>query len=191
MRVQRGSVPRAVYEAQSLSSAKPWEKQNISRRTWERRRKADAGLCADVPSLNLRAQTCDTAFDEFAGGGDADSSGAFLQNEKILMQIMFPEGSHPVPEYVSGKGNVADLIDQAAKLLKAQRPKGPRFYNDPLEEALTLLKGLSMIARHERRGSSETSRFNLRVAAEESSKLIRARAANDNRLTEIARRLAA
>jgi len=33
-----GAKPRAEYEANSLSRLKPWEKEKISRRTWERRR---------------------------------------------------------------------------------------------------------------------------------------------------------
>ncbi|WP_404861841.1 hypothetical protein [Georhizobium sp. MAB10] len=37
-----GSVDRASHEAQSLSRLKPWEAENISRRTWERRRVASA-----------------------------------------------------------------------------------------------------------------------------------------------------
>jgi hypothetical protein len=36
----KGAVPRADYEANSLSRTKPWEAEGISRRTWERRRKA-------------------------------------------------------------------------------------------------------------------------------------------------------
>jgi hypothetical protein len=37
-----GAVPRAVYEANSLSKTEPWKAEGISRRTWERRRKAAA-----------------------------------------------------------------------------------------------------------------------------------------------------
>jgi hypothetical protein len=35
-----GALPRAVYEANSLSRTKPWQAMGISRRTFERRRKA-------------------------------------------------------------------------------------------------------------------------------------------------------
>jgi hypothetical protein len=35
-----GAVPREQYEANSLSRTRPWEALGISRRTWERRRKA-------------------------------------------------------------------------------------------------------------------------------------------------------
>lgn len=38
-RRSRGAKPRAEYEAQSISRAKPWEALGISRRTWFRRRK--------------------------------------------------------------------------------------------------------------------------------------------------------
>src|SRR5262249_22708122 len=33
-----GAIPRAEYEAKSLSATKPWKELGISRRTWERRR---------------------------------------------------------------------------------------------------------------------------------------------------------
>jgi hypothetical protein len=40
-----GMVTRAEYlEAHNLSQTKPWEAEGISRKTWERRRKRDAGL---------------------------------------------------------------------------------------------------------------------------------------------------
>ena len=35
-----GAIPRAKYLANSLSRARPWEAEGISRSTWERRRKA-------------------------------------------------------------------------------------------------------------------------------------------------------
>jgi hypothetical protein len=36
-RRKNGAIPRAEYEANSLSRTKPWEALGISRRTWERR----------------------------------------------------------------------------------------------------------------------------------------------------------
>jgi hypothetical protein len=39
-RRRKGAKPRALYEGKSLSRQKPWAKDGISRRTWERRRKA-------------------------------------------------------------------------------------------------------------------------------------------------------
>jgi len=41
-RRSQGRIPRASYEATSLSSLKPWVAEGISRRTWERRRDASA-----------------------------------------------------------------------------------------------------------------------------------------------------
>jgi cytosine/adenosine deaminase-related metal-dependent hydrolase len=43
-----GAIPRAEYEAKSLSATKPWKELGISRRTWERRRNKarDASPCA-------------------------------------------------------------------------------------------------------------------------------------------------
>ncbi len=35
-----GALPRQEYEARSLTRAKPWEAEGVSRRTWERRRAA-------------------------------------------------------------------------------------------------------------------------------------------------------
>jgi hypothetical protein len=45
LRQLRGSRSRAAWLANSLTRKKPWEKEGISRRTWERRRR-DAGPCA-------------------------------------------------------------------------------------------------------------------------------------------------
>lgn len=47
-RVQRGRLPRPVYESRSLSSQKPWLAEGISRRTWERRRARVASVSTRV-----------------------------------------------------------------------------------------------------------------------------------------------
>jgi hypothetical protein len=50
-----GAKPRAEYEANALSNTKPWEQEipPISRRTWERHRKASvASLCPAVASAD-------------------------------------------------------------------------------------------------------------------------------------------
>ncbi len=39
-RAERGAIPRSEYERNSLSATQPWKAQGISRRTWERRRRA-------------------------------------------------------------------------------------------------------------------------------------------------------
>ncbi len=39
-RRKQGAQPREQYEAESLSRIQPWKAEGISRRTWERRRKA-------------------------------------------------------------------------------------------------------------------------------------------------------
>jgi hypothetical protein len=41
-----GAVPRAIYEANSLSKTEPWKAEGISRSTWERRRKKAADASA-------------------------------------------------------------------------------------------------------------------------------------------------
>lgn len=41
-RRERGAPSREQYLAESLSRAKPWEAEGVSRRTWERRRQHDA-----------------------------------------------------------------------------------------------------------------------------------------------------
>jgi hypothetical protein len=38
-RAERGAVKRSEYVANSLSRTRPWQAENISRRTWERRRR--------------------------------------------------------------------------------------------------------------------------------------------------------
>ena len=48
LRREAGALPRADYEAQSLSAAKPWEALGICRRTWERHRQG-----ADVASPSV------------------------------------------------------------------------------------------------------------------------------------------
>jgi hypothetical protein len=42
-RIGKGSCPRPVYLARSLSRTAPWMSEGISRRTWERRRKCQKG----------------------------------------------------------------------------------------------------------------------------------------------------
>jgi hypothetical protein len=52
-RAANGAKPRTVYEANSLSRTKPWERDGISRRTWERRRKkADASASRHLNSIS-------------------------------------------------------------------------------------------------------------------------------------------
>jgi hypothetical protein len=43
-RAERGAVPRVEYLARSLSRTKPWKPSGIKRRTWERRRRANAKI---------------------------------------------------------------------------------------------------------------------------------------------------
>jgi hypothetical protein len=62
-RRRKGVKPRAQYEAASLSRQRPWEAQGISRRTWERRRKAaaqsrDASLATGTLLGNGCPHTC-------------------------------------------------------------------------------------------------------------------------------------
>lgn len=45
----KGAKPRAEYEAQSISRAKPWEALGISGRTWYRRRAKEAGVTSPCP----------------------------------------------------------------------------------------------------------------------------------------------
>jgi len=68
-----GKIERAVYLARSLSAARPWEAEGISRRTWERRRKAaqatrDASV-SPTEALNAGRHTCDNG--TARGRGDA------------------------------------------------------------------------------------------------------------------------
>jgi hypothetical protein len=57
LREKRGSKPRAIYEAESISKAKPWEQEGISRRTWYyRQQKADRNKrrSATIPADDWR-----------------------------------------------------------------------------------------------------------------------------------------
>lgn len=45
----KGAKPRAEYEAQSISRAKPWEALGISSRTWYRRRAKEADVTSPCP----------------------------------------------------------------------------------------------------------------------------------------------
>jgi hypothetical protein len=55
-----GAKPRAEYEANSLSHAKPWEAEGICRKTWERRRNAAVASVSAVKLVNYEGRTCDT-----------------------------------------------------------------------------------------------------------------------------------
>ncbi len=50
-RAQRGCVPRALYEAASLTATAPWKAEGVCRRTWERRQGAVASLSTHVLSI--------------------------------------------------------------------------------------------------------------------------------------------
>ncbi|KRR26481.1 hypothetical protein CQ14_03060 [Bradyrhizobium lablabi] len=76
-RLANGALPRAVYEAQSLSRARPWEQLGISRATFMRRRKkaSEAGIPLETsasphPSSIHERRTCLT------GTGGADETRA-------------------------------------------------------------------------------------------------------------------
>jgi hypothetical protein len=47
-----GRVPRAEYEAASLSQTKPWASEGVTRKTWERRRAAKKQELSDVASVS-------------------------------------------------------------------------------------------------------------------------------------------
>jgi hypothetical protein len=57
----RGAISRAEYLAESMSHARPWERDGISRRTWERRRNQVATERDAGPSTHhLRVSSADT-----------------------------------------------------------------------------------------------------------------------------------
>jgi hypothetical protein len=71
VRRAEGIIPRASYEANSLSRQKPWEAEGISRRTWYRRRASRENLeLAQVRrqqySFGRWSQTCVAGVDETA-----------------------------------------------------------------------------------------------------------------------------
>jgi hypothetical protein len=61
----QGVRPREQYLAAALSRTKPWEKEGISRRTWERRRKREVDrvsqVCAQSSYYSQDEQTCDSS----------------------------------------------------------------------------------------------------------------------------------
>jgi hypothetical protein len=48
-RRKQGAIPRAEYEAKSLSKTKPWEDEGISRRTWYRRQQSVTSVTQNSP----------------------------------------------------------------------------------------------------------------------------------------------
>jgi hypothetical protein len=57
----RGAKPREQYEAEALTNTRPWEALRISRRTWERRQRAErvASPCAlTLIPINRVASPC-------------------------------------------------------------------------------------------------------------------------------------
>jgi hypothetical protein len=62
----RGSKSRQEYEANSLSRKRPWEKEGISRRTWERRRRQRqnpvASPCPIIPTPKLTQDRGQSSF---------------------------------------------------------------------------------------------------------------------------------
>jgi hypothetical protein len=60
-RRKAGKKPREVYIANSLSKKKPWATEDISRRTWERRRrKPTVASLPPIKLLSSERHTCDT-----------------------------------------------------------------------------------------------------------------------------------
>jgi hypothetical protein len=55
-----GMLSRSVYLASALAASRPWEREGISRRTWERRRKAVASLSTYLMETNKTADTLAT-----------------------------------------------------------------------------------------------------------------------------------
>ncbi|WP_156941317.1 hypothetical protein [Mesorhizobium sp. LNJC405B00] len=61
-RKSQGRKDRDTYEAESLSTLKPWEVGGVCRRTWERRRNSTSPVASPsrVESSSERRHTCDT-----------------------------------------------------------------------------------------------------------------------------------
>jgi hypothetical protein len=55
IRAERGAIPRAKFLAKSLTTVRPWEREGISRRTWERRRRKIPADCHPTTCRRLVA----------------------------------------------------------------------------------------------------------------------------------------
>jgi len=96
----QGAVPRAEYEAQSLSKTQPWLAEKISRRTWERRRKKARTSFDASPS---------TAF--FLGGNDRLASAWREARSRRGRVLSFTTSVPTAAVAASGKDFIVSAVD--------------------------------------------------------------------------------
>jgi hypothetical protein len=96
-RLAAGAEPRAVYEQKSLSQTKPWEALGVSRRTWERRRKA--AVASPSPHIIETSSLLEI------GTGDGLAS----RQQKAIEISSTPSGLSSSPS--SGKGERSEPTD--------------------------------------------------------------------------------
>lgn len=97
-----GALPRAEYLAKSLSQQRPWEKEGISRRTWERRRKQlDSQMtqvCRPPLLLSAKRRTCDISSVGracFLSIDPPTCSSRFSSNHGLTTSLDFSEDLRP------------------------------------------------------------------------------------------------
>lgn len=93
-----GRMPRAEYEAVSLSKSKPWEAEGISRKTWERRRVAsvsrvDIESKSDTPASKPETNLCGLLHKPKIQGRTAHLSVGLGDHPPAVVQEAAPRGS--------------------------------------------------------------------------------------------------
>jgi hypothetical protein len=137
-RAERGAVIRTQYLAQSLSRARPWESEGISRRTWERRRRKAA---RNGDGTSVVASWSPSTHSYQNGDGLATLHNIDRQRARRLTPGMF--GKRRGPPRGSGNERTPALIEaaQAGRLpldsmLRVMRdPKTPARRQDEMAKA--------------------------------------------------------
>lgn len=197
-RVERGAIPREIYEQNSFSQTKPWEAEGIKRRAWEKRR-AKRYACVS-PIIDSYAGThLRTAADQIGNkpspgparrdclrqdvGAGGPSSGATWKADAASRS-----GSDAAAEgeEVAGCGTSTSF---PARVLRLAQEAHAIVLDEP-ETELSLRMCCSVI-RIGFEAESDTIEDDAAVIAVEMRRVLRPRAANDNRLASILSRLAA
>lgn len=190
--------PRALYEAESLSQTQPWKAFGISRRQWERRGKPDvASLSLTIDDLRARDLRHDAPasgrVERAAGGTEFPEPGS----EIIERSEIGSYGSEQSSARSRGLGvsrmskREAQMVTfdpsaAIAALLEAEAVLSERAETHKLAASIGLFRlQLEIEAETQPEDGADTLRIGIEHLVP------RLRAANDNRLSSILRRLAA
>lgn len=118
-RATKGAVPRVAYVGKSLSQAKPWEAEGVSRRTWYRR------LSSAATAINCENGTSPSANNKAASRGTSPSgtSPSAHNKDRGTSPSAHNKGNRPcagsrsrLPAIATPKNAVAKVKDPGASL---------------------------------------------------------------------------